>query len=79
MTKKEKLFEKIKNNPKDVTFLEIRKLLIDEGFILERISGSHHIFKKDDLIFVILSHHKKVKTIYVKRVIEIIEGYRSKE
>ncbi len=79
MTKKEKLFEKIKNNPKNVSFSEITKLLLDENFILERVSGSHHIFKKDDIIFVIPMHQNKVKTIYVKRVIEIIEENRSRK
>ena len=78
MTQKDKLFEKIRNNPKNVRFSDIKKLLADEGFFLERITGSHHIFRKDDIIFVIPQHKNLVKSVYVKRVIEIIEEKRIK-
>lgn len=79
MTKKQKLFERIKNNPKNVKFSELRQLLLDENFVLDRISGSHHIFKRDDIIFVIPMHKNLVKSVYVKRVIEIIKKPRSKK
>lgn len=69
MTKKQKLFEKIKNNPQNVRFSELKQLLLDENFILDRISGSHHIFKREDIIFVIPMHKDLVKSVYVKRVI----------
>ena len=78
MTKKEKLFDKLKNNPKDANFGDIRTLLENEGFTLERVTGSHHVFKKGKIIFVIPVHNKKVKTVYVKRLIEIIEESRTK-
>lgn len=73
MSKREKLRERLKNNPNNVTFSEIRKLLEQEGFALDRITGSHHIFVKDEITFVVPVHNNKVKTIYVKRVIELIE------
>lgn len=50
MAKKGKLLELLKNSPNNVTFGDIRKLLELDGFILDRISGSHHIFKKDETI-----------------------------
>jgi predicted RNA binding protein YcfA (HicA-like mRNA interferase family) len=74
MSKKEKLFNLLKNSPNNVTFENIRKLLELEGFILERISGSHHIFKKSEIIFVVPVHGNRVKSVYVKRIVEIIEG-----
>jgi predicted RNA binding protein YcfA (HicA-like mRNA interferase family) len=40
--------------------------------VLDRITGSHHVFKKKDIIFVIPVHGKKVKTVYVKRALELI-------
>jgi predicted RNA binding protein YcfA (HicA-like mRNA interferase family) len=73
MSKREKLRERLKNNPNNATFSEIRKLLEQEGFTLDRITGSHHIFTKDDITFVVPVHNKKVKTIYVKRVLDLIE------
>jgi predicted RNA binding protein YcfA (HicA-like mRNA interferase family) len=73
VSKRKKLRERLKNNPNTATFSELRKLLEQEGFALDRITGSHHIFTKDDVTFVVPVHNNKVKTIYVKRVIELIE------
>ena len=77
MTKRAKLFDKLKNNPKDATFSQIEKLLLSEGFTLDRISGSHHIFKNGLVTFVLPVHGNKVKSVYVRRVIEILEEIRS--
>lgn len=65
MTKREKLFDKIKNNPKSVTFSEIRT------------AGSHQIFKRGSVTFVVPVHNNKVKTVYIKRVIELIEAVKN--
>ncbi|NUN63341.1 type II toxin-antitoxin system HicA family toxin [Pseudanabaena biceps] len=73
MSKKDKLLELLKNSPNNVTFGDIRKLLELEGFDLDRITGSHHIFKKDEIVLVIPVHNNRVKAIYVKRVVELIE------
>ena len=77
MTKAGKLFEKLKNNPAGATFSQIEKLLLGEDFILDRVAGSHHVFKKGSVTFVIPVHKNRVKIVYVKRVIEIIEGQKS--
>jgi len=74
MSKKDKLLELLKNSPNNVTFGDIRKLLELESFDLDRITGSHHIFKKDEIVLVIPVHNNRVKSVYVKRVVELIEG-----
>ncbi len=73
ISKKEKLRERLKKNPNNATLSDSWKLLEQEGFVLNRITGSHHLFTKNEVTFVILVHNNKVKTIYVKRVIELIE------
>ena len=73
MTKREKLRERLKNNPNNVRFSDIRKLLEYEDFELDRVTGSHHIFIKGEVILVIPVHNNKVKTVYVKRVLELID------
>jgi len=73
MTKRIKFCEKIKNNSKDVYFTDLRNLLNEKGFALKRVTGSHYIYSNGEITFVIPSHNNKVKEIYVKRVIEIIE------
>ncbi len=77
MSKREKLLELLKNSPNNVTFGDIRKLLELEGFDLDRITGSHHIFKRDEIVLVIPVHNNRVKSVYVKRVVELIEGEQS--
>ena len=77
MSKREKLLELLKNSPNNVTFGDIRKLLELEGFDLDRIIGSHHIFKRDEIVLVIPVHNNRVKSVYVKRVVELIEGEQS--
>ena len=75
MSKREKLLEKLKQSPFNVSFADIRRLLESEEFFLDRVNGSHHIFRKADIIFVVPVHQNRVKAIYVKRVIEIIEEH----
>ena len=68
---------RLKNSPNNATFSDLRKLLEQEGFALDRITGSHHIFMKGEITFVVPVHNNKVTTIYVKRVIELIEQTES--
>ena len=76
--RKQKLLRRLKNNPKEATFDDIRTLLSQEGFRIERIAGSHHIFKKAGVTFVIPVHANRVKSVYVKRVIELAEQAKEK-
>ena len=72
--RKHKLLERLKNNPRGATFDDIRTLLSQEGFTLDRVTGSHHIFKRPGLTFVIPVHDNRVKSVYVKRVVELLEA-----
>jgi predicted RNA binding protein YcfA (HicA-like mRNA interferase family) len=74
-----KLLERLKNNPTGVTFDDIRTLLLREGFRLERIAGSHHIFKMSGVTFVIPVHANRVKSVYVRRVIELVEQAKGRD
>jgi len=76
--RKRKLLDRLKNSPAGVTFDDIRTLLLREGFRLDRVTGSHHIFKKSDVTFVIPVHANRVKSVYVKRVVELVEQARGK-
>ena len=73
MTRRSKLLERLKNNPVGVTFDQLEKVLVGEGFVLDRVSGSHHIFKRDAITFVIPTHKNQVKAVYVRRAIELLE------
>jgi predicted RNA binding protein YcfA (HicA-like mRNA interferase family) len=72
MGKREKLIERLTNSPQNATFADIRNLLEYEGFYLDRVTGSHHIFKYAETTFVIPVHNNRVKAIYIRKVLELI-------
>ncbi|WP_373543189.1 type II toxin-antitoxin system HicA family toxin [Chamaesiphon sp.] len=74
MGKREKLIARLTNSPQNATFSDIRNLLEYEGFYLDRVPGSHHIFKYAETNFVIPIHNNRVKAIYVRKVLELIEA-----
>jgi predicted RNA binding protein YcfA (HicA-like mRNA interferase family) len=79
MDKSEKLFERLQSSPHNATFTDLKALLIAEGFHLDRIESSHHVFKKGTVIFVIPMHGKKVKSVYVKRALSIIAAAKKEK
>jgi hypothetical protein len=51
MTKRSKLVERIKNNPKDVHFDEVQRILLDAGFGERRpkSGSSHYVYYHESL------------------------------
>jgi predicted RNA binding protein YcfA (HicA-like mRNA interferase family) len=50
-------------------FSEVRRMLAAKGYVLERVRGSHHYFKKPGGgSFAIPVHHGKVKPVYVRKI-----------
>lgn len=73
VSSKDKLLKNMQNNPKNVSFEDLKKLLKAYGFELRSISGSHHTFKKDSQRITI-PYNKPIKEIYVKMVLKFIQG-----
>ncbi len=81
MTKKEKLLERISNNPKDVQFGEVQKLLKDAGFNERqpKDGSSHYIYYHEllDRIVVLTKATKRLPEYQVKdalRSLQRLEG-----
>ncbi len=75
--KKQKLYEKIISNPKNVKFREMETLIFAFGFQLSRINGSHHIYHHPEIPDLINLQNKKgeVTPYQVKQVIALIRQY----
>lgn len=79
MVKIEKLYEKIKNNPKNVSFEEIDRLLVNVAGFAKRNGSraSHFIYTHKDLKgiegYVNIPYAKPIKVIYVKRALKAYE------
>ena len=75
MSQWEKLLERIRNNPKTVTFEELDKILVRSGYEKRQSGGgsSHYTFrKKGKLPLTIPKKSPYVKEEYVKLVIEAL-------
>lgn len=67
--------KKIENlfNKKESRFTEVKTILNTVGYELERVRGSHHIFKhKNGAVIVFPVHGNLVKRCYIKEIIKKI-------
>lgn len=72
MTNLKKRFYRLFNK-KETSYREIETILNSVGYELERIRGSHHIFKKDDKDLIMFPvHNNLVKKWYIKTIIQKI-------
>ncbi len=70
MSKLDKLIQSMKNNPKDIDFEELKKLLERYGYEANNTGGSHWVFRKEGCNSITIPYKKPVKAIYVKKVLE---------
>lgn len=73
MSKKDKLLKNITNNPKNVKFETLVKILNDYGFELKSVKGSHHNFSNNKIL-ITLPYNKPIKIFYVKLVLKTLES-----
>lgn len=77
MSRREKLRRKLRNNPQGATMQQVESLLIQFGFTLARVRGSHHIYEYEEgdvwKQIIVPLHGRKVKRIYVKKVVDAID------
>jgi predicted RNA binding protein YcfA (HicA-like mRNA interferase family) len=75
MGKLEKLIELFLRQPPEVRFTEVCYLLEAFGYTEQRSKGSHHTFSNPNGKTIVIPKvgGNKVKRVYVKRIIEILE------
>jgi predicted RNA binding protein YcfA (HicA-like mRNA interferase family) len=76
MTKREKRLQKMRQNPKNVSFDELRSVLEDFGFELVRTSGSHHSFSiiiDGEPRLLVIPYRRPVKVVYVREALKLID------
>lgn len=76
MSRRAKRRQKIAQNPANVRFSNLQYLLEDYGFILDRTRGSHHIFLgviDGESVSIVIPFRKPVNSVYVLRVLALIE------
>jgi predicted RNA binding protein YcfA (HicA-like mRNA interferase family) len=72
-----KLYEKIKRNPKNVSFKDINTLMEAGGFIRRSSKSSHYVYTHPDLRdiqdSVTTPFNRPVKVFYIKKALELFE------
>jgi len=80
MTKKEKLIQKIMNNPENVSFDDLCHVIEMFGFKRKGGTGSHKFYVRDGIqgALNVQERDGKAKAYQVKQFLKIIEEYKLK-
>ena len=72
-----KLLETIIRNRNNVRFSDMSALVLAFGFRLERLSGSHHIFVRDDIpeLVNLQNVRGEAKPYQIKQFLSLVERY----
>ena len=70
-----KMVKSIIQNPKDVDFERIKRLLEQFGYSCRqpKKGSSHYVFRKEGTYPITVPKNKPVKTVYVKEIIKILD------
>lgn len=74
--RRQKRRRKIAENPTNIRFEDLRRLLEDYGFDLKRSKGSHHSFVGiigDEKVTVVIPFRKPLQAVYVKKVLALLD------
>jgi predicted RNA binding protein YcfA (HicA-like mRNA interferase family) len=77
MSRRAKRLARLRQNPQNASFQDLRRVLEDYGFVLDRVIGSHYIFyvtiggKVWRLTVPLKKPH--LKAVYVKEALKIID------
>lgn len=66
MARIEKIIEKMKNQPKGITFTEIKKVLEHAGYKVVRVAGSHYQFRNEQGLLTTVKRENPVDIQAVK-------------
>jgi len=67
MSKFEKELARLRQNPKNVRYEELEKILLKIGFSKRQSGTSPVVFRKDDIILTVPVKKPFLKSIYVKK------------
>jgi len=79
MVRLQKLYQRILNSQKNIRFSDLQTVLEAFGFELNRIKGSHHIYKHPDIDDALLSlqptKKRQAKPYQIKQFLRLVEEH----
>jgi len=79
MSQRDKLLERIRNNPADVTFADLTAALESLGFPLDHVKGSHHFYCVGRRMVVVPRHGPKVKAYVGRQALDALDEFYGDE
>lgn len=77
MTRTDKLIEKLRNNPRDASIAQIRKILDRYGLQYVWGKGDHLNVKHPELDYILtIPAHKPIKPIYIIKLLKMIDDIK---
>lgn len=79
MVRKQKLYRRIVNNPKNVKFGDFRIIIESFGFTLGRVTGSHFIFDHPDVpqsVSIQPDGNNQAKPYQVRQFLRLVEKFK---
>lgn len=77
MTKRDKLIERMRRNPRSIRFDEIETLLLSLGFVKRQKGSSHAVFTLRSYQIVVPFRKPTVKPVYVQLVLALLDEVES--
>lgn len=75
MTNMNKRIQKLFDSPANVTIQELQIVLEYFGYKLDRIRGSHFVFKsKSGDVYPVPVHGNKIQKYYIKKLLKVLYG-----
>jgi len=77
MVKPAKLFQRLLQGSRNLSFRDFQRLLEAFGFRLTRVSGSHYVYGRTglDRPLIIQPNGKDAKTYQVEQLLDMVEAY----
>lgn len=73
MSKKQKIIEKLKNNPDNVRFEELCKATEMYEFVCRKTKGSHVIYTKGDIFLNYQNDNGMAKAYQIRQFLDVID------
>lgn len=78
VSKAEKLLAKMRNNPRDWVLNDVNTVCSQFGLEIRTGKGSHHVVTHTSITtMVTIPAHRPIKSIYIKKLVELIDRVRS--
>ena len=75
MSKFEKELLKLRQNPKNIRFEDLEKILLRLGFSKRQKGTSHVVFRKETQILTVPIKRPFLNVVYIKMALEVIEKF----